>query len=396
MTDLLKQKIEYSIALLKKAEKLAIRYDSEDGFFLAFSGGKDSQALYHIAEMAGVKFKAHFSPTTVDPPQLIRFIRKQYPDVVFGKVTKNIYDTAVEKQILPSPRIRWCCAEFKENAGAGKVTLIGIRHEESTKRSKRKEVEVTGRKFSGHLDQFEEWSAEQMEKKYKNLNQDQFSYDKEKEIRCINGKDSILISPIIDWTEKDVWEFLNEVVKVPHCELYDKGYKRIGCILCPMSSEKLRRREIRDFPYVKEKWLQAIAEIRRSVGVLQDEPICQTRNTNGLRNGKELPSILRQAKVFGHRYSKSQFYSNQMWVGENYQPNPLEIQVLARNSNSRGSQEDGEGAIEGYGKETFPNSAEERQICENIFDWWISGKSYERWYADKFLQGKLFEGIEEQ
>ena len=266
MTDLLKQKIEYSIQLLKKAEKLAIRYDREDGFFLAFSGGKDSQALYHIAEMAGVKFKAHFSPTTVDPPQLIKFIRRNYPDVEFAKVKKNIYQVAVEKQILPSMRIRWCCAEFKENAGAGKVTLIGIRHEESARRSKRKEVEVSGRKFSGYLDQFEEWSAEQMKKKYKNLNQDQFSYDKEKEIRCINGKDSILISPIIDWTERDVWEFLNDVVKVPHCELYDKGYKRIGCILCPMSNPKQKRREMKDFPYVKEKWLQAIAEIRRSGG----------------------------------------------------------------------------------------------------------------------------------
>lgn len=267
MTESLRQKIEYSIALLKKAEKLAVRYDSEDGFFLAFSGGKDSQALYHIAEMAGIKFKAHFSPTTVDPPQLIRFIRKQYPDVVFGKVKKNIYQVAVEKQILPSMRIRWCCAEFKENAGAGKVTLIGIRHQESARRSKRKEVEVSGRKFSGYLDQFEEWSAVQMKKKYKNLNQDQFSYDKEKEIRCINGKDSILISPIIDWTERDVWEFLNDVVKVPHCELYDKGYKRIGCILCPMSSPKQKRREMQDFPHVKEKWLQAIAEIRKMGGV---------------------------------------------------------------------------------------------------------------------------------
>ena len=250
MTDLLKQKIEHSIELLKKAEKLALRYDPDEGFFLAFSGGKDSQALYHIAEMAGVKFKAHFSPTTVDPPQLIRFIRRNYPDVEFAKVKKNIYQVAVEKQILPSMRIRWCCAEFKENAGAGKVTLIGIRHEESARRSKRKEVEVSGRKFSGYLDQFEEWSAEQMKKKYKNLNQDQFSYDKEKEIRCINGKDSILISPIIDWTERDVWEFLNEVVKVPHCELYDKGYKRIGCILCPMSNPKQKRREMQDFPYV--------------------------------------------------------------------------------------------------------------------------------------------------
>lgn len=276
MTDLLKQKIEYSIQLLKKAEKLAMRYDSEDGFFLAFSGGKDSQALYHIAEMAGVKFKAHFSPTTVDPPQLIRFIRRNYPDVEFAKVKKNIYQVAVEKQILPSMRIRWCCAEFKENAGAGKVTLIGIRHEESARRSKRKEVEVSGRKFSGHLDQFEEWSVERMKKKYKNLNQDQFSYDKEKEIRCINGKDSILISPIIDWTERDVWEFLNDVVKVPHCELYDKGYKRIGCILCPMSSPKQKRREMQDFPYVKEKWLQAIAEIRRSGGGYYKTNLSQT------------------------------------------------------------------------------------------------------------------------
>ena len=69
----------------------------------------------------------------------------------------------------------------------------------------------------------------------------------------------------------------------------------------------------------------------------------------------------------------------------------MESQVLARNSNRRRSQEDGERTIEVYGKEIFPNSDEERQICENIFDWWISGKSYERWYADKFLQGKLFE-----
>lgn len=320
MTDLLKQKIEYSIQLLKKAEKLAIRYDSEDGFFLAFSGGKDSQALYHIAEMAGVKFKAHFSPTTVDPPQLIKFIRRNYPNVEFAKVKKNIYQVAVEKQILPSMRIRWCCAEFKENAGAGKVTLIGIRHEESVRRSKRKEVEVSGRKFSGYLDQFEEWSAERMKKKYKNLNQDQFSYDKEKEIRCINGKDSILISPIIDWTERDVWEFLNEVAKVPHCELYDKGYKRIGCILCPMSNPKQKRREIHDFPYVKEKWLQAIAEIRRSGGVLQDEPISnQQRNTERLRTA-------------GGFYRKSEWGGKYLPTQSNGKPSTGSEQQLQRKS----------------------------------------------------------------
>lgn len=32
----------------------------------------------------------------------------------------------------------------------------------------------------------------------------------------------------------------------------------------------------------------------------------------------------------------------------------------------------------------------EDEICEQIFNWWISGKSYEEWYADTYLQLKLF------
>ena len=31
----------------------------------------------------------------------------------------------------------------------------------------------------------------------------------------------------------------------------------------------------------------------------------------------------------------------------------------------------------------------ENEIAENIYDWWISGKSYKKWYADKFLQLKI-------
>lgn len=33
---------------------------------------------------------------------------------------------------------------------------------------------------------------------------------------------------------------------------------------------------------------------------------------------------------------------------------------------------------------------QENEIAENIFDWWISGVSYEKWYANKFKQLKLF------
>lgn len=253
----LRYKIEQSVALLRKAEKLALRYDPEDGFFLAFSGGKDSQALYHIAELAGVRFKAHFSPTTVDPPQLIRFIRHNYPDVEFEKVEKSMYQMAKEKGMVPTRRLRWCCAEFKESAGAGKVTLTGIRKAESTRRAKRKEVEVSGHKFSGDLDEFSGWSEERIRKQYKNINQDEFSRDKQQEIRCINGKDSIIVNPMLEWADADVWDFLNKVMEVPHCELYDPPYNqhRIGCILCPMASLKQHARDIELWPHAKDRWM---------------------------------------------------------------------------------------------------------------------------------------------
>lgn len=113
----LRYRMEKSVALIRKAERMAKLYDPENGFYLAFSGGKDSQALFHITALAGVRFKAHFSPTTIDPPQLIRFIRRQYPMVEFEKVEKNIYDLAIKKKMFPTKIFRWCCAEFKERWG---------------------------------------------------------------------------------------------------------------------------------------------------------------------------------------------------------------------------------------------------------------------------------------
>lgn len=121
------ERLQHSIELLQKAEKIALRYDSEHGYYLAFSGGKDSQALYHVAKLAGVKFQAHMNFTSVDPPQVVRFVRNQYPNVITHAPQKSIYQLAIERGILPSMRIRWCCADLKETAGAGKVTLIGIR-----------------------------------------------------------------------------------------------------------------------------------------------------------------------------------------------------------------------------------------------------------------------------
>lgn len=64
----IQSKIDHSIKLLKKAESLALMMQPETGYYLAFSGGKDSQCIYHLAKMAGVKFHAVYNVTTLDPP----------------------------------------------------------------------------------------------------------------------------------------------------------------------------------------------------------------------------------------------------------------------------------------------------------------------------------------
>lgn len=69
-------KLEIAIQRLKS-------FEPPEGYFLAFSGGKDSQCIYHLAQMAGVKFDAHYHVTSVDPPELIYFIREHYPDVIW-------------------------------------------------------------------------------------------------------------------------------------------------------------------------------------------------------------------------------------------------------------------------------------------------------------------------
>lgn len=311
-----RKKLQHTVELLRKAEKLALTYDSEDGFFLAFSGGKDSQALYHSAMLAGVKFKAHMNFTSVDPPQVIRFVRENYPDVVTHAPKWSIYERAVQRGILPSMRIRWCCADFKEAAGAGKVTLIGIRKSESVRRSKRHEVEVSDKRFSGDLEGFMQWREDEIKRKEekllrkmkregKKVNEDYFSANKENEVRCINGKDSILISPIFEWTEQDVWYFLNEVVKVPHCELYDKGYRRIGCILCPMSQQKQKIRELKDFPHVKRGWINAIKKIREG-GVSQDKRTnARYSQSEWNTQFQQLPPPQEWEKIKHHRNGKT-------------------------------------------------------------------------------------------
>ena len=99
----LDEKIEYSINLLRKSEEMTLRMDPENGFYLAFSGGKDSQALYHLAVQAGVKFKAHMNLTSVDPPEVIRFVKKKLSRCGTDKTTHEYLRNGKEERMSSDP-----------------------------------------------------------------------------------------------------------------------------------------------------------------------------------------------------------------------------------------------------------------------------------------------------
>jgi phosphoadenosine phosphosulfate reductase len=235
-------KEDKAIETIQKAESLALKYQ-DYGFHLAFSGGKDSMVIYELCKMAGVKFRPVMQVTTLDPPELMRFIRKNYPDVIMERPEINFYNLIIKKMALPTRRMRFCCEYLKEQAGAGTVTIIGIRRAESNQRAKRNELEISGRKYSNSLDQF--------------------NIDNKNQILCIHGKDKILLSPIIDWTHHDVWKFIRGH-NLEYCELYDQRYTMIGCMFCPMASVKTKRLDLKRYPGVER-------EIKKSIRTLVEK-----------------------------------------------------------------------------------------------------------------------------
>jgi len=189
-------------------------FEPPEGYYLAFSGGKDSQCIYHLAEMAGVKFDAHFNLTGLDPPELIRFTRKNYPMVKRHHPSISIGKLIVKKMMPPTRQVRYCCEFLKETGGIGRRVLTGVRWEESVKRSTRKMVE-----------------------------------------HCLKGKTKTYLHPILDWTTEEVWEFIRSN-NLSYCSLYDEGFKRIGCIGCPNAGKKRERDFIR-WPKYKARYIRA-------------------------------------------------------------------------------------------------------------------------------------------
>ena len=74
-----------------------------------------------------------------------------------------------------------------------------------------------------------------------------------------------VVNPIIDWTDGEVWEFIHEY-NVPYCKLYDDGFKRIGCIGCPMGTAKSRNEEFERYPKYKRAYIKAFEKMINNYG----------------------------------------------------------------------------------------------------------------------------------
>lgn len=214
------------------------QFEPEEGYYLAFSGGKDSQTIYHLAIEAGVKFDAHYNLTTVDPPELVRFIKTNYPEVGINRPEKTMW-RLIEKKGLPTRWSRFCCSELKEGGGEGRVCVTGVRWAESSKRKESRGVaEVLGGKKA--------------DKALFNDNEE----DRRMFENCqLKGKR--IINPIVDWSDEDVWEYLNKR-GIEHCELYDEGFSRLGCIGCPLMGEKSMLLAFKRWPKYYNSYYRAV------------------------------------------------------------------------------------------------------------------------------------------
>lgn len=119
-------------------------HEPKEGYYVAFSGGKDSCVVLDLCKRAGVKYDAHYALTTVDPPEVIYFIRRYHPDAWENRIRPetSMWNLIPKKRMPPTQRVRYCCKYFKERGGEGRFVVTGVRHQESAKRAKRRLVET--------------------------------------------------------------------------------------------------------------------------------------------------------------------------------------------------------------------------------------------------------------
>lgn len=256
MREDLKQKVEKSIQRLQT-------FCPPEGYYLAFSGGKDSCVCKALLDMSGCKYDAHYRVTGIDPPELVKFIKEFHPDVQRevprDKDGKPITMwKLIEKKLMPPTRaVRYCCQELKESGGDGRMCVTGVRWAESINRKNNQgAVLIRDKKHSKDMIK----SGHFVENKKDGVILVNDNEDSRRMIERCYKANKTTVNPIIEWTDADVWDFIKEH-EIQYCKLYDEGWKRIGCLCCPLASKKKRERDLRLYPKYKNAYMMAFKKM---------------------------------------------------------------------------------------------------------------------------------------
>lgn len=274
MNSQLAQKEKIAIERLRAFEPL------DEPYYLCYSGGKDSDVIRILAQLAGVKHEINHNLTTVDAPETMRYI-KTIPGVIINKARyddgrpKTMWNLIPKKRMPPTRVVRWCCSELKEHGGKGRLKITGVRWEESASRKANADVLRVIGKPKDTQKTLEKMGLNYTVSKSGGIILNAQCGDNET-IRDQNDfvhhcyiDRSVTVNPIVEWTDSDVWAFLHHY----GCEgnpLYKCGEHRIGCIGCPLSGGKQQRKDFIKYPKYKENYKKAFSEMlkaRRELGL---------------------------------------------------------------------------------------------------------------------------------
>lgn len=238
-------KIENAIELLKMYEPIALK-NNPGGYYVAFSGGKDSLVIAYLCVLAGVKFELHNNHTGIDKPALTYYIRdlKKWFEENYNVTIETHYpketffDLMPRKLMPPTRRTRYCCEVLKEHGGEGRIVITGVRWAESAKRMNNRRL-LEANAFT--------------KKKIMMMNDNEAA---RKQFETCIKKGKHIINPIVQWEDDDIWEFIKKY-NLPYCSEYDRiGVDRLGCIGCPLSSNMAN--ELEEFPAYRDNYKRAI------------------------------------------------------------------------------------------------------------------------------------------
>jgi len=268
---------------------------------VSFSGGKDSTVVSDIVRRAlGRSDVLHiFGDTTLEDENTYAYVqefREKNPLVPFFEArAEHNFHELVEEIGPPSRVMRWCCTIFKAgpinnlllSLGDQKVlTFYGIRHDESVRRNRYHRLSWNSPDRVGTV-----LTVEQ--KNELNSVPIGTALDQDDELNAVTvgakiGQ-QITASPIIDWSEFDVWLyiFLNQV---HFNKSYRLGYTRVGCWLCPLNSDWSEFIGSLFFPEDATRWRSQLIDFARRIGKPDPEEYVDSRGWVKRFGGAGLPN----------------------------------------------------------------------------------------------------------